>query len=146
MCGAISLLPLCLPRVHRDNSTVLYHCLRSAHVVPDDRSLRIPCSKWQRRKKTADEILLRNILWPDQTKHVLHVVIYRAATTVTFEQRIVLMLFANTGNKSASASTFGLISLRTLSWSSVCYLTVELLKDIAIFWKLFYWGCWNVCL
>lgn len=52
-------------------------------------------------------------------------------TTVTPGQGIILMLLANVGIKSASASASGLVSSGTLSWAPIC-----LQADIMIFLKL----------
>jgi hypothetical protein len=62
------------------------------------------------------------------------------STAVTSGHGIILMLSANVGIKSASASAFGLVSSGTLSWAPICYLTGWLLNDIVIFWELFYWA------
>jgi hypothetical protein len=81
-----------------------------------------------------------------QTKRVLRVRVCSASTTVTSGHGIILMLSANVGIKSTSASAFGLVSSGTLSWAPICYWTVWLLNDIVIFWKLFYRGCLKMCL
>jgi hypothetical protein len=58
-----------------------------------------------------------------QTKRVLRVRVRSASTTVTSGHGIILMLSANVGIKSASASAFGLVSSGTLSWAPICYMT-----------------------
>lgn len=77
---------------------------------------------------------------------VSHIKVCSTSTTLTSEHRTILMLTANVVIKSTSASAFGLVSQGTLSWAPTYYLTDRLLKDIIIFWKLFYQGCLKMCL
>ena len=62
--------------------------------------------------------------------------IFRASTTVIFEETVIVMLFANRGVKFTMASTFGLISLGTLSatWQSNCCegIVLGLLGDVPV--------------
>jgi hypothetical protein len=69
-----------------------------------------------------------------RTKLVLRLRVCWTSTTVTFGYGIILILSANVGIKSASASAFGLVSSGTL-WAPICYLTGWLLGDIVIFWS-----------
>jgi hypothetical protein len=81
-----------------------------------------------------------------QRKRDLRVRVCSTSTAVTSGHGLILMLSANVGIKSASASAFGLVSSGSLSWAPICYLTCWLLNDIVIFWKLFYQGCLKMCL
>jgi hypothetical protein len=79
-----------------------------------------------------------------QTKCLLRVRLCPASATFTSAHRIIIMLSPNVGIKSASASAFGLASSGTL-WAPSCYLTDQMLNDIAIFLKLYYQGCFKAC-
>jgi hypothetical protein len=43
-----------------------YHYSRSAHLVPDDRPLRMQFCEWLRHRYAADKFFLHNILWTDE--------------------------------------------------------------------------------
>lgn len=81
-------------------------------------------------------------------QHVLHMRMCSVSITITSGHRIIFVLSVNMGIKAASGSVFGLTLLGTLScaplWLSCAplwYLAGSLLNSIAIFLKLFYWGC-----
>jgi hypothetical protein len=131
--------------VLHDDQLHPYHNSRSAHLFPDDRSLRKQFCEWL-QQHAADELFF--------TQHSLGIrsVFYAwgggcsTSTTVTSGHGIIPMLSANVGIKSGSASAFELVSSGTLSWAPICYLTGWLLNYIVIFWKLFYRGCLKMCL
>jgi hypothetical protein len=77
-------------------------------------------------------------------KHVLHVRVCQMYTTVTSGQGIILMLLANVGIKSASASASRLVSSGTLSWTPIC-LQANCSKISWFSWN-FYWDCLKMCL
>jgi hypothetical protein len=88
------------------------------------------------------EVLLMScfrIIFCVQTNRVLRVRVCSASTSRLWAQ-VILILSANVGIKSASASALGLKLSKSLSWVPFCNLTGWFLNDITIFLKVLYWG------
>jgi hypothetical protein len=124
--------------VLHDDQLHLYHYSRSAHLFSDDRPLQTQYANGYDTNTLRMSSFCTTFC--GQTKRVLHVRVCSTSTTVTSGHGIILMVSANVGILSATASAFGLVSSGTLSWAPICYWTGWMLNDIVIFWKLFYRG------
>jgi hypothetical protein len=86
-----------------------FHCLRIAHLFPDDRLVWKQFCERLPHQRTMDE-------FSAQTKHAIRVRQYSSPTTATSGHGIILMLSIN-----VSASAFGLEPMQILSRAHICW-------------------------
>lgn len=102
------------------------------HYLPSARLLSSTDTILRTATETRDRFSYTTIC--RHRKHVLRFRVCSNSTTVNYRQGCF---------KSTSASTFELMSSWTFSWATICYTRGLLLNDIRIFWRLFYWYCFN---